>query len=317
MRGWHLSLQQAQRLEHILVAHPNDLSLRTELLGYYFQNYFISPETREARARHIFWIITNRPDAMIAGLPEASFDPHFNLNAYSKAKQLWQEQVAKHPTNADVLGNAADFLLFGNDNTAKELLRRAAVLEPNNPRRLDSLGFFCVLHLQDSEGDAHVKMAQEALGYYEKALILSHGVDISRTILSSAAEAAFEAGDYAKAQTFAIRMLSAGAHRNRKGCGDELHHGNIMLGRLALHVGDVAQAKAYLLKAGEVPTSAVLSSFGPNMELAKELLDIGEEQTVLKYFDLCAKFWKSNQLTEWRSEVEQGFIPDFVGQLNI
>ena len=60
------------------------------------------------------------------------------------------------------------------------------------------------------------------------------------------------------------------------------------------------------------------------MRLARELLQRGEKQVVLKYLDLVAKFWLKNDLPEfhkhtlekqatmqrWKTEVEQGRIPD-------
>ena len=49
------------------------------------------------------------------------------------------------------------------------------------------------------------------------------------------------------------------------------------------------------------------------MTLAKDLLEAGEREAVLAYFDLCAKFWElgDDELTEWRKLVEDGGIPEF------
>jgi hypothetical protein len=47
--------------------------------------------------------------------------------------------------------------------------------------------------------------------------------------------------------------------------------------------GDIEEAKKQLLLAGKTPSSPQLNSFGPNMILAKELLDKGEKDTVLHY----------------------------------
>ena len=45
---------------------------------------------------------------------------------------------------------------------------------------------------------------------------------------------------------------------------------------------------------------------------------VGQKEVVLQYFDLCAKFWKSDQqqpdggrLAKWRAQVEKGEMPDF------
>ena len=68
-----------------------------------------------------------------------------------------------------------------------------------------------------------------------------------------------------------------------------------------------------MLKAGATPGSPQLDSFGPSMTLAKELLEKGERQAVIEYFQLCAKFWEMGKksLENWTSVVKEGKIPDF------
>jgi hypothetical protein len=67
-----------------------------------------------------------------------------------------------------------------------------------------------------------------------------------------------------------------------------------------------------------VKGSAVLGSFGPNMVLAKELLERKERQVVLEYFNLCGAFSeieKDGLLQQWTEQVKAGKIPDFGGNL--
>jgi len=93
--------------------------------------------------------------------------------------------------------------------------------------------------------------------------------------------------------------------------------GNLVLGRIALRRGQIEEAKRRLLEAGESPGSPQMDSFGPNMSLAKDLLEKGERDTVLKYFGLCRKFWKMDygQLKHWSNQVNAGEIPDFGANL--
>jgi hypothetical protein len=53
------------------------------------------------------------------------------------------------------------------------------------------------------------------------------------------------------------------------------------------------------------------------MTLAAELLKKGERNTVLDYFELCRKFWKTGgeQLDAWSATVRKGETPDFAGSL--
>ena len=78
-------------------------------------------------------------------------------------------------------------------------------------------------------------------------------------------------------------------------------------------VENTAEARAYLLESAKIEGSPSLDSFGPNMTLAKEMLERGERGAVLEYFDLCGKFWKHgrDRLAVWREQVEAGVVPDF------
>ena len=95
--------------------------------------------------------------------------------------------------------------------------------------------------------------------------------------------------------------------------GNATHKMNIIKGRMALREGKIDDAKRFLLDAGKTHGSPQLNSFGPNMSLAKDLLEKGEKNAVLEYFDLCRVFWKndSNKLDTWSSEVKNDRIPRF------
>src|SRR5687768_4055252 len=126
--------------------------------------------------------------------------------------------------------------------------------------------------------------------------------------LTLAAPAAFNEGDYDKAQALAIALLSeAEVWRDKKNWnyGNAIHAANLVLGRIALRRGKVEDAKKFLLAAGRTPGSPQRNTFGPDMLFAKEMLEKGETETVLAYFDLCAKFWlkKFAKVEEWKADV--------------
>ena len=99
--------------------------------------------------------------------------------------------------------------------------------------------------------------------------------------------------------------------------GNAVHKGHLILGRVALRRNDVVEARRRLLLAGQTPGSPQLDSFGPNMTLAEELLQRGEKQVVLDYFDLCAKFWKmdNGSLNAWRLMIRNDRAPNFGAHL--
>ena len=137
--------------------------------------------------------------------------------------------------------------------------------------------------------------------------------------LSRIAVKAFKEGDFDKAKTYAEEAVArAPQNKNEWGYGSAIYYGNTILGCIALRSGDVTKAKEYLLESSKTPGSHVLRSFGPNMILAKELLEKGGKETVLQFLHLCENFWKLHidKLKEWEREVEEGRIPNFGANLN-
>ena len=94
-----------------------------------------------------------------------------------------------------------------------------------------------------------------------------------------------------------------------------IHKANIVLGRLTLAEDDVVTPKHHLLAAGRVSGAPTLGGFGPNMRLAADLLELGEREVVLEYFELCANFRPCDKLKDWAALVRDGRTPDFGANL--
>jgi len=136
--------------------------------------------------------------------------------------------------------------------------------------------------------------------------------------LPSVAEWSFRRGQMAAASARAVQLLKlAETEPNDWNHGNAVHKGHLMLGRVAFARGDIAMAEAELLASARTPGSPQLSSFGPNMQLALDLLEAGRKDSVLEYFRLCEKFWETgqSQLHDWASEIEHGRVPSFGGNL--
>ena len=132
--------------------------------------------------------------------------------------------------------------------------------------------------------------------------------------LTKAAPAAFNDGKHDRAIEMSKQLLAeAEAWKDNWNYGNAIHAANLVLGRVALARDEIDEAKIFLLAAGKTPGSPQLNSFGPDMLFASELLKKGERETVLEYFDLCAKFWKPRlaRLEEWKAQVARGETPDF------
>jgi hypothetical protein len=147
---------------------------------------------------------------------------------------------------------------------------------------------------------------------------LQQAVDPTKRLLllMDLAPAALVAGEVKKARNYAQELLRLGESKRSMSpalYGQAAHISNLVLGRIELKSGHKKKAIDYLLAAGKVPGSPLLKTFGPNMLLAKELLEKGEREAVIEYFDLCANFWEmqNGKLDQWKGIAKRGGIPDF------
>jgi tetratricopeptide (TPR) repeat protein len=312
MKGFELSAEEAEELQKQAAADPQDLESRIPLLTYYFGESFKSPDAKQTHQELALWFIEKHPELEITGDPQARIDQHLNPEGYAKAKSLWLANVDKHKDNATILSHAAVFFLLSDRTVAEDFLKKAQSLEPENPNWSEQLGHLYELGSHLAPNEERQKAAGKALAQYERAVSQQKQPDQKFFLLPDLATVAFNAGDFSKAKAYADELLNMSKEGKRNwNSGNAIHHGNLILGRVALQAGDVDKAKSYLLAAGKTEGSPQLNSFGPNMTLAKELLEKGEKKTVLDYFDLCEKFWKQEKLDQWRATVKGDGIPEF------
>jgi hypothetical protein len=118
---------------------------------------------------------------------------------------------------------------------------------------------------------------------------------------------AVQAGNFIKAQSYAYQTL-----QTPSSAYDSIHTGNVVLGLVALQRDhDVFAAKEYLLLAGRTKGSPTLDRWGPNLALAKALLECGQREAVLQYFESCKNFVTKNpKLNDWIAMLRGGGVPD-------
>jgi hypothetical protein len=147
--------------------------------------------------------------------------------------------------------------------------------------------------------------------------------------LASTAKAALEAGLNEEAESYAEQALALAREGHFRDArlasqaavtqGDALHLANVVMGRLALLSGDVAEAESFLLASGKIRAAPLTASFGPNMTLARELIKLHRTEVVLHFFEECKTFWQLNEkyrwLERWSEEVREGIMPDFGANL--
>ena len=128
----------------------------------------------------------------------------------------------------------------------------------------------------------------------------------------SAAEIAFNTGDYEKAEEYALSSLAMSTEYEEDwNYGNAIHNSNVVLGRISFIKGDVEGAKGYLTEASKSEGSPQLDTFGPDLELANELLKMGERKPVVQYLTSISRFWEMDNgcVKRWLSEIESGDTP--------
>jgi len=137
-------------------------------------------------------------------------------------------------------------------------------------------------------------------------------------LLPFAAKYAVIIAKYDRAKYFATELLKlSDKYQDGWNYGNAIHDGNIVLGMIALKTGNVEGAKSYLIIAGKTSGSPQLLSFGPEMMLAYALLIKDERDVVIKYLELCKKFWKkdSGRISSWIASINGSGMPYFGANL--
>lgn len=332
--GHDLPHAQAVELESQVTSSNDELALRLLLVGHYFPGKRQSKAAETVRFDHILWLIENAAEFETTGSPFCVVLKRSDPDRYEQAQCLWLSKVQANPNNAKILANAASFFTLNDATLSEKLLKQGQGLEPENPYWAERLGRLYSLETRGkSQND--VTMAAKSFAAFEEAEKVRASqqvrddprIDKAQAVLSrlhalpALARSAFDASEFEQAANYASELLtltnSTDLPEFFRNDGDAIHQGNLVLGRVALEMGDIDRAKRHLLASGRTKGSPSLCSFGPNMSLAKDLLERGEREVVLEYFELCSRFWESHadRLDAWAKETEEGKIPDFGANL--
>jgi hypothetical protein len=287
-------------------ANPNDLAAQARLAGNAWAH-----QDRGAWAAHISVVIEQCPAATVFEENPMLFMPTVR-DRDDGLVALWQAQTEKHREVPQVWANASSYLTLLDNKRAIEWMSHAVRLQPKNVRWLQKLA-----HLfAQTEGAANTvpgEPSENAFGFQARAIALMSDSDERFAAKIWLARYALSAGENARAASGATELLAeAPAHAEQDSFGEAVHHGHIVLGRLALQAGNVAEARSRLLAAGDTPGSAGLRSFGPDVALARELLAHGERAVVIDYLRRVDKFWQRRHgcIDTWTAQIAQAHDPD-------
>ena len=327
--GRKLKLEAAAALEQQLVEDPGNLAERVQLIGHYYRersrneagayryHQRLKREIYHRWRDHVLWMTWAAPESEVLAQSECRIYEFSDQGAYRSARAAWLHHLESVPNNLVVLKNAAEFFKINGRTVAIEVFERIQGMDEANPVWARELGD---LHRSDMLRLAmggvlkgpDPAAAARALDQYERAYELS-GRATEDSLLTYLAWTALGAGQTEKARAYAEFMLTD--RSDYRSLGDRIHHGHLILGMIALADGKVEESKDHLLNAGRSPGSPGLRGRGPNMVLAKDLLERGETQAFVSYLELCSKFWISTRGTllvpRWIEMAMAGEIPIF------
>ncbi len=125
--------------------------------------------------------------------------------------------------------------------------------------------------------------------------------------------AAYSASEFSPARILIKEYLElADIYRCNWNYGNAIHDANSILGLISLKEGNIDEAATYLIKAGKSPGSPQLDSFGPEMDLANELLKSGKTDEVKIYLKDVKTFWESGDrhIDNWLEQIDNGERPE-------
>ncbi len=124
---------------------------------------------------------------------------------------------------------------------------------------------------------------------------------------------AFAAGHLQEAERYGQELLALDRIVSASNPGaSNIHIIHQYLGRIALQRQDLHAAGLHLVASAEqTPATPVLKTFGPGMDLARDLALAGQWEVVARYLLLCERFWPRRELRDWRLAIEDHRVPQF------
>lgn len=126
-------------------------------------------------------------------------------------------------------------------------------------------------------------------------------------------ETSYVTNDLTTANKLALEYLELAAEYPKNwNYGNAVHDANRFLGLICLRNGNIDAAEQHLVKAGKSTGSPQLNTFGPELDLANEILKHGRVEPVRQYLQDIKKFWRmdNGQVAKWLASIEKGDKPE-------
>lgn len=314
-------------LESEVLRNPTSELARENLLGALSADpeRFADPRRFEL----IEWFLEHNPRNSVCTTPFMRVDPETAPGAYRKLKARWLALVAEAPADPELVRGAAAFVAAESLDEGKRLLKSAIAQKPEDPDLWLDLG-----RMSQDPG--------ERLAAFEKARDAGETLP---NLLVWIATTSFEAGDYEKAERAATELMELVVEARAR-YGDKLdwperggefwirarvassddeaagelvdaisqhayrkHWAQTVLGLLACRSDDLERAVAHLRASADVRPEYRLSSYGPSLDLVREVCARGRWDEGLKYLRAWEDDWDDPRLREWIAAVEGRRLP--------
>jgi tetratricopeptide (TPR) repeat protein len=261
---------------------------------------------------HCLWLIKHAPEIATAPGVALRIDRKLDQASYEQGKALWRDHITRQPENVILLESAAKYLDCHDHDNAIALLKRAITLQPENARLHRVLGKLLLRLYTVGRMVQSTRVAHEPYLELQEAYRLSQGTRDEWAVFPELCYAALFMGENESAECYAMQMLRRDPSGPSVPDANELkHHAHTVLGILAIRVGDERLACDHLLASATISRTPVLSSFGPEMDLAAELLIRGHKQAIIEFLKLCSSWWHTDdhRAERWIQEIERGCWP--------
>jgi tetratricopeptide (TPR) repeat protein len=320
-------IEEIARLERALANHPGSEELRERLL----EALSADPESYSdpRRLQLIAWFLENNPRHRVCSTPFAHMDPKAAPTAYRDLKTRWLALVRDSPDDSELARGAALFIASEDAHEATALLRAAIDRAPDDPQLWLALGRISVDPCEQLSAFEHARQAGETLP----------------NLLVWIAMAAFRGGEFVKAENGARELMllvdearqrfgdkldwadsgSALWRRARETTGNDetaaeltdaisqhayrKHWAHTVLGLLACREGDLDRAVVHLLASADIRPDYRLSSYGPSLELLREICIRGRWDDGLEYLHRWERIWNDPRVRGWIEALERQRLP--------
>ena len=277
----------------------------------------------------IGWFVKNNPRHSVCSTPFAHVDARAAPAAYRDLKNDWLAEVTRTPDDPQLARGAALFFAAESPDEAEGLLRAAIERRPNDPELWLALGRVARDPAERLAAFEHARAAGETLpnllvwialnafraGQDAKADAASHElmelVDEARAQFGDRLDWPEEgrafwrrARETTSSDEEARELTDAIAqHAYRK------HWGHTVLGLLAARRGDLDAAVTHLLGSANIRPDYRLSSYGPSLDLVREICTRGRWEDGLEYLHRWEKIWNDPRVGEWIAALNERRLP--------